>query len=65
MAEIELDARDVHTVEDVFRLLEERYEDIVKMRPFIRVAINHEYAVIEDVIKPGDELALITPVSGG
>ncbi len=31
----------------------------------IMFAINEEYAVNEDVIKPGDTIALIPPVSGG
>ncbi|MBB6454039.1 molybdopterin synthase sulfur carrier subunit [Salirhabdus euzebyi] len=31
----------------------------------VMVAINEEYAINEDVIKSGDVVALIPPVSGG
>ncbi|MEJ8306143.1 molybdopterin converting factor subunit 1 [Saccharibacillus sacchari] len=31
----------------------------------VRVAINEEYALAEDVLQPGDTAALIPPVSGG
>ena len=31
----------------------------------IAVAVNQEYALAEDVLKDGDEVALLPPVSGG
>ena len=31
----------------------------------IAVAVNREYAQAEDVLKEGDEVALLPPVSGG
>lgn len=31
----------------------------------LRLAINGAYAAAEDVVNPGDEVALIPPVSGG
>lgn len=33
--------------------------------PSIQIAINEEYQSSEYIIKPGDELVLIPPVSGG
>jgi molybdopterin converting factor small subunit len=29
------------------------------------IAVNEEYAESETTLKPGDELAIFTPVSGG
>jgi molybdopterin converting factor small subunit len=31
----------------------------------IAVAVNREYARLEDVLRDGDEVALLPPVSGG
>ena len=36
-----------------------------KMPQNILVAVNHEYANIEHVLKDGDELAFFPPVTGG
>ena len=35
------------------------------LRSVIRVAVNREYVDLDQVISEGDEVALITPVSGG
>jgi molybdopterin converting factor subunit 1 len=34
-------------------------------RPHLRVAVNREYAPGERPVSPGDEIAVIPPVSGG
>lgn len=31
----------------------------------VLIAINHEYASADDLVKPGDELAFFPPVTGG
>lgn len=64
-SEIEIEVSSISTVQDVMKVLEESYADLAQMKPFIRFAINQEYAALQDEIKGGDELALITPVSGG
>ena len=33
--------------------------------PHVRVAVNREYVSGEHIVRAGDEVALITPVSGG
>ena len=42
-----------------------RYEDIAPYRPVIRLAVNEAYVREDVVLRDGDEVALITPVSGG
>ena len=46
-------------------VLGEQYPVIAEYRRWIRPAVNLAYADESTLLKPGDELALITPVSGG
>jgi len=64
-SEIEIDADKVNTVADIMVILEKRHEEIGKMRSCIRFALNHQYCAETAMVHPGDEVALITPVSGG
>ncbi len=58
-----LEIADKAIVADVLNVYRER------LRGFawdsIAVAVNQEYARVEDVLKDGDEVALLPPVSGG
>lgn len=42
-----------------------RHPDLALLRPVIRLARNGEFAAADTVFQPGDEIALIPPVSGG
>ena len=44
--------------------LEKKYEALAKLSSFL-LAVNDEYAQPADLINPGDEVAIIPPVSGG
>jgi len=49
-------------------LLEEvcrRYPALAPWRPSVRVAINGTYALADERVAFGDEVALLPPVSGG
>jgi molybdopterin converting factor small subunit len=54
------------TVEDALNVLRQRRElaDVLARIP-VRIAVNREYVLAGDALHAGDELALITPVSGG
>ena len=41
------------------------YPSIRPMLPLVRIAVNQEYVPKEHMVRAGDEVALITPVSGG
>lgn len=56
---------DESTGADVLTALAEAYPVLASYRSFIRLAVNHSYVTEDVVIQPGDEVALITPVSGG
>ncbi len=45
--------------------LAELYPAVAEYRPVIRLAVNAAYTAGDVVLQDGDEVALITPVSGG
>jgi molybdopterin converting factor subunit 1 len=49
----------------LWSLLVSRYPALAPHRGAVRLAINGTYAFDEDPIAPGDEVALLPPVSGG
>jgi molybdopterin converting factor subunit 1 len=63
---VEIELPDRATVGDAFERLaaSPRIGDLVERLP-LRMAVNREYAGEETAIAPGDELALIPPISGG
>jgi len=46
-------------------LLAEHYPALAPLRPTIRLARSGEFLRDDETIHPGDEIALIPPVSGG
>lgn len=53
------------TVEDLLTDLCAEYPVMAAFRPVARVAVNCEYVEEGCTLNDGDEVALITPVSGG
>ena len=51
------------TVKQLLEELHQKYEGLAD--GLIQVAINEEYALLDDVIQERDTIALIPPVSGG
>lgn len=41
------------------------HPDLALLHPVIRLARNGEFATADTIFQPGDEIALIPPVSGG
>ncbi|HEX4187534.1 MAG TPA: molybdenum cofactor biosynthesis protein MoaE [Solirubrobacteraceae bacterium] len=63
---IEIDLPEPATVDDALKALAQRGElSEVMARVPVRMAVNREYAERSSELHGGDELALITPVSGG
>ncbi len=50
---------------DLLRALEGEFPALSAYRPAVRLAINESYAPDDAPLSDGDEVALITPVSGG
>src|SRR2546430_16933738 len=63
---IDIELPEQATVEDAFNVLRQRRElaDVLARIP-VRMAVNREYVEPGDALHAGDELALITPISGG
>ena len=61
---IQLELDDGLTVEKLRVLLNSKYPKLTDYKNF-SVAVNMEYATDEVVLKRGDAVALIPPVSGG
>jgi molybdopterin converting factor subunit 1 len=53
------------TVSDLLDAICAEHPIVTRFRETLRVAVNAEYAASGDPVRPGDEIALITPVSGG
>lgn len=56
---------DATTLDELWPLLAERCPDLAPMRTNLAFAVNEEYARGDDPVRPGDEVAVLPPVSGG
>lgn len=63
--EVQLDLPSPATGADLLDNLATRFPAIAAYRPVVRLAVNEVYASESVVLRAGDEVALITPVSGG
>ena len=64
---IEIVLEESITVRDLLEIVKERITSIKDLLVEDRgmVAVNHEVAQLDTIVKDGDEVALIPPVSGG
>jgi molybdopterin converting factor subunit 1 len=53
------------TLDELWPLLAERHPGLSPMRDTLAFAVNGEYARGETRVSPGDEVAVLPPVSGG
>jgi molybdopterin converting factor subunit 1 len=53
------------TLAEVWPLLADKHPDLSSMRDTLAFAINGEYAKMDEPVGPGDEVAILPPVSGG
>jgi molybdopterin converting factor small subunit len=62
---LELAAGGFRTVGDAAEALYERFPALAPYRSVVRLARNQVYVDPAEPLRPGDEIALITPTSGG
>ena len=63
--QIEIPVGDRTTLEELWPVLTDRHPDLAPMRETLAFAVNGEYARMDEAISPGDEVAVLPPVSGG
>jgi len=61
---LEMELPEGYPVSDFKKDLFQKYPALLELRS-LYVAVNNEYAAEESVLREGDEIALIPPVSGG
>ncbi len=60
-----IDLPDGASVRDVLSYYQSRIPRLKETLPSLALAVNREYAAAETILRPGDEVALLPPVSGG
>ena len=63
--QIELPVGDRTTLGELWPVLTDRHPGLVPMRDTLAFAVNGEYARMDFRVSPGDEVAVLPPVSGG
>ncbi len=61
--EIPVDAET--TLGELWPILADRHPGLAPMRDTLAFAVNGEYARMDHQVSPGDEVAVLPPVSGG
>ncbi len=62
---VRLEVEEGTTLAEVWPLLAERHPGLSSMRHTLAFAVNGEYAKMDGRVEPGDEVAVLPPVSGG
>lgn len=62
---IQVPLNDGTTLGELWPVLADRHPGLVPMRDTLAFAVNGEYARMDDQVSPGDEVAVLPPVSGG
>ncbi len=62
---VQLAVEEPTTLAEVWPLLADMHPDLSSLRDTLAFAINGEYAKVDEPVSPGDEVAVLPPVSGG
>ena len=62
---VDLETQPGITVSEFLDLACEQYPTMAPYRSVMRLAVNQAYSQDSSIIQDGDEIAIITPVSGG
>ena len=62
---VEVELEEGTTGAELIELLAANNEQVEKLHSVIRLAVNDDYVELTSVLSDGDDIAVITPVSGG
>jgi molybdopterin converting factor subunit 1 len=65
VTEIEVQAADGISLEQLMDALRAQYPALQKYFPHVRIAVNFDYTSGDITVRSSDEIALIPPVAGG
>jgi MoaE-MoaD fusion protein len=63
--QVDLEIPEGGTVESAWSAVVDRHPALAQYRPYTLFAVGHDYVEDDHLLKPGDELCLFPPVSGG
>lgn len=63
--EVEVELKEGSTVQSLWEALLKRFPRLNPMSGSLKLAVNWDYVQSEAVLRDGDEVAVIPPVSGG
>ena len=63
--QVDLEIPEDGTVETAWSAVVQSHPQLAQYRPFTLFAVGHDYVEPDHRLKPGDELSLFPPVSGG
>lgn len=64
-SEVEVDVKDKTDISALLEILKSEHPELGKLIEPVIVSINREYATYNTILKEGDEVAILPPVSGG
>ncbi len=64
-AELDMDVEENMNISGLLEILKLKHPTLGTLTENLIVSINREYASYDAVLRNGDEVALLTPVSGG
>ena len=62
---LEVEVPEGATVSQVYDRLEQEHDGLARLRPYTSFAVNREFVDADAVLRAGDEVAFLQPVSGG
>jgi molybdopterin converting factor subunit 1 len=63
--EIEVDIEKNTDVNGLLEVIKKKHSEIGTLSETLIISVNKEYATFDTILKNGDEVALLPPVSGG